>query len=211
MSGRADHLFPTLSTIGYGDITPRTPGGRAFFCAWALVSATSLTIFFSILADAQFGRHTKTQQHSRIHRFVQSFRPSASRERRIREEEERARLESQHTETEPSSPRSAPLERPLSPAVVEEEESRPELVHLIRELRHQVDLLVDGGDSGAAEEMERVVAETMGRQGLVSPAGSAEESSELAFFSFPESQHVGLRTRDRVETSEELTRIICET
>ncbi|ORY56185.1 hypothetical protein BCR35DRAFT_355650 [Leucosporidium creatinivorum] len=175
--------FVSASTIGYGEITPKTPGGRAFFCAWALVSAVSLTIFLSILADAQFGRHTETHQHSWVHRFVQNIRPSASRERRILVEEEQARSATQRTISEPTSPRFPPPQRSLSAPAVEEEPPS-ELVRLIREVRRQFDLLVEDGESGAVEEMERVVAKTM------------------------ESQHVGLRTRDRVATSEELTRFV---
>jgi len=39
------------SSIGYGDFSPSTQGGRAFFCVWAIVGAGTLTVLFSSAFD----------------------------------------------------------------------------------------------------------------------------------------------------------------
>ncbi|GAA6060474.1 hypothetical protein JCM10212_007105 [Sporobolomyces blumeae] len=54
--------FVSISTIGFGDVSPSTQAGRAFFCMWILVGAGALTIFFSVLVDAYSTRHKETFQ-----------------------------------------------------------------------------------------------------------------------------------------------------
>ncbi|KAE8272085.1 hypothetical protein A4X09_0g248 [Tilletia walkeri] len=44
--------FVFFSTIGYGDFSPTTPSGRAFFIVWALFGVGILTVIFSVLGDA---------------------------------------------------------------------------------------------------------------------------------------------------------------
>ncbi|KAE8224131.1 hypothetical protein CF319_g2932 [Tilletia indica] len=44
--------FVFFSTIGYGDFSPITPSGRAFFIVWALFGVGILTVIFSVLGDA---------------------------------------------------------------------------------------------------------------------------------------------------------------
>ncbi|KAK0523326.1 Potassium channel [Tilletia horrida] len=44
--------FVFFSTIGYGDFSPTTPSGRAFFIVWALLGVGILTVIFSVLGDA---------------------------------------------------------------------------------------------------------------------------------------------------------------
>lgn len=44
--------FVFSSTIGYGDFSPVTPAGRAFFTVWSLFGIGILTILFAVLSDA---------------------------------------------------------------------------------------------------------------------------------------------------------------
>lgn len=44
--------FVLFSTIGFGDFTPKTSGGRTFFIVWSLLGVAVLTIFLSIFSDA---------------------------------------------------------------------------------------------------------------------------------------------------------------
>ncbi|KAK0548348.1 Potassium channel [Tilletia horrida] len=44
--------FVFFSTIGYGDYSPKTPSGRAFFIVWAMFGVGILTVIFSVLGDA---------------------------------------------------------------------------------------------------------------------------------------------------------------
>ncbi|KAG5651636.1 hypothetical protein H0H81_007979 [Sphagnurus paluster] len=41
-----------FTTIGYGDLTPKSPAGRAVFIFWALLGVGTMTILISILSDA---------------------------------------------------------------------------------------------------------------------------------------------------------------
>lgn len=43
--------FCSLLTIGYGDITPESNGGRAFFIVWSLVAIPTMTILISKMSD----------------------------------------------------------------------------------------------------------------------------------------------------------------
>ncbi|BGP25086.1 potassium channel subfamily K, other eukaryote [Rhodotorula toruloides] len=59
-------VYVMATSIGYGDYSPQTQGGRAFFCVWAIGGAGVLTVLFSILADAYSQRFKKIFQHNII-------------------------------------------------------------------------------------------------------------------------------------------------
>ncbi|KAJ3490752.1 hypothetical protein NLJ89_g11408 [Agrocybe chaxingu] len=44
--------FISFTTVGYGDLYPRTPAGRSIFVVWALLGVGTMTILISILAEA---------------------------------------------------------------------------------------------------------------------------------------------------------------
>ncbi|KJA26795.1 hypothetical protein HYPSUDRAFT_132499 [Hypholoma sublateritium FD-334 SS-4] len=44
--------FVSFSTVGYGDLAPRTQAGRSIFIVWALLGVGTMTILISILAEA---------------------------------------------------------------------------------------------------------------------------------------------------------------
>lgn len=54
-------VFVMASTIGYGDYSPQTQSGRAFFCVWAIAGAGILTVLFSVLADAYSARFSESR------------------------------------------------------------------------------------------------------------------------------------------------------
>ncbi|BGO91847.1 hypothetical protein NBRC10512_007645 [Rhodotorula toruloides] len=59
-------VYVMATSIGYGDYSPQTQGGRAFFCVWAIGGAGVLTVLFSILADAYSQRFKKIFRHNII-------------------------------------------------------------------------------------------------------------------------------------------------
>ncbi|KAG8717946.1 hypothetical protein FRC08_006288, partial [Ceratobasidium sp. 394] len=66
--------FCTFSTVGYGDFSPKTPAGRAFFVGWALFGIAAMTILISVLTEAYSSRY-KTVIHSGVlDRAVKSIR-----------------------------------------------------------------------------------------------------------------------------------------
>ncbi|ORY84113.1 hypothetical protein BCR35DRAFT_340121 [Leucosporidium creatinivorum] len=85
-------MFISMSSIGYGDYFPSTPAGRAFFVVWALVGAGSLTVFFSVMADAYSSRFKQTFQRSWLSRMMTMIYTDKALERQIFEEEEAAQL-----------------------------------------------------------------------------------------------------------------------
>ncbi|EJD35697.1 hypothetical protein AURDEDRAFT_154794 [Auricularia subglabra TFB-10046 SS5] len=44
--------FIAFSSIGFGDLSPSTPGARAFYIGWGMMGIVCLTILFSVLSDA---------------------------------------------------------------------------------------------------------------------------------------------------------------
>ncbi|GAA5863027.1 hypothetical protein JCM8547_003660 [Rhodosporidiobolus lusitaniae] len=70
--------YISFSSIGYGDYSPVTQGGRAFFCVWALFGAGVLTVFFSVIADAYSQRFSKSFPQTPIPRHRPLSTPSPS-------------------------------------------------------------------------------------------------------------------------------------
>jgi hypothetical protein len=46
--------FVSFSSIGYGDYSPATQGGRAFFCVWALMGAGAFSFLLFSLPPSPF-------------------------------------------------------------------------------------------------------------------------------------------------------------
>ncbi|GFZ47945.1 hypothetical protein JCM24511_05692 [Saitozyma sp. JCM 24511] len=49
--------FVTFTTIGYGDVSPATPAGRAFFIIWAIAGVATVTLLIAVLAEAYANRY----------------------------------------------------------------------------------------------------------------------------------------------------------
>lgn len=168
-------VFVMSSTIGYGDFSPSTQGGRAFFCVWALVGAGTLTVLFSVLADAYTSRFKETFQRSWVNRvWIRLTHPSHS------VADELAREESQ------AFP-SAPATRPSTPTSTEQGDAGPgkehpelapgaktvrageaeltpqdKLVELLRLTRQHLDRLILSDGDAKDEHVDRVVRRVMG-------------------------------------------------
>ncbi|TEB29894.1 voltage-gated potassium channel [Coprinellus micaceus] len=54
--------FVTFTTVGYGDLSPRTPAGRSIFVAWALLGIAAMTILLAILTEAYSTRYKQVVQ-----------------------------------------------------------------------------------------------------------------------------------------------------
>ncbi|KAH8927374.1 voltage-gated potassium channel [Atractiella rhizophila] len=68
--------YVTFSTIGYGDFTPTTPAGRAFFIAWAIFGISTLTILFSVCAEAWSARFKHSLRSASMRRAFHKFQSS---------------------------------------------------------------------------------------------------------------------------------------
>jgi hypothetical protein len=49
--------YITFTTVGYGDMTPKTPAGRSIFVFWALLGVATMTILISVLLEAYTERY----------------------------------------------------------------------------------------------------------------------------------------------------------
>ncbi|KAM0791088.1 hypothetical protein ACM66B_004379 [Microbotryomycetes sp. NB124-2] len=49
-----------FSTIGYGDYSPKSAGGRAFFIAWSLLSVSVMTLLLSVVTETWSSRYRST-------------------------------------------------------------------------------------------------------------------------------------------------------
>ncbi|GAA5918909.1 hypothetical protein JCM1841_006674 [Sporobolomyces salmonicolor] len=135
--------FISFSTIGYGEFTPQTQGGRAFFCAWALAGAGSLTVFFSVIAEAYSSRFKETFQRS-------LFKWSIIHHKHT--------IHSAHTHAlEPSESQQAPS---LS-AKEKEGDVRVALLQLIGDTRDHLDHLILSDGTGDSHALDLVVHRVM--------------------------------------------------
>ncbi|KAG8923316.1 hypothetical protein FRC02_011223 [Tulasnella sp. 418] len=74
-------------TIGYGDLTPKSPAGRAIFVVWALLGVAAMTTLISVLSEAYSTRYKSATRTDSFKRVIESFRrrtdasPEADRRR----------------------------------------------------------------------------------------------------------------------------------
>ncbi|KAG8998731.1 hypothetical protein FRB94_006709 [Tulasnella sp. JGI-2019a] len=65
--------WAAFSTVGYGEITPKTPAGRAIFVVWALMGVAMMTILISVLSDAYSSRYQTALTNHKFTKVIQSF------------------------------------------------------------------------------------------------------------------------------------------
>ncbi|KAG8854211.1 hypothetical protein FRB96_007767 [Tulasnella sp. 330] len=76
-----------FSTLGYGEITPVTPAGRAIFVVWALMGVAAMTILISVLSEAYGSRYQSALKNGSFAKAIKSF-----------EGKQQRRLEVEHLE-----------------------------------------------------------------------------------------------------------------
>lgn len=65
--------FTAFSTIGYGDVAPRTGPGRVCFVAWSLMGVAAMTILFSVLSEAYQSRYSTVMHNGLFDKAVRSY------------------------------------------------------------------------------------------------------------------------------------------
>lgn len=63
--------FFNLMTLGLGISSPETPGGKAFFCAWAIGAIPVMTILVSTMSDFLFSKLTHLEQLTFVELLVE--------------------------------------------------------------------------------------------------------------------------------------------
>ncbi|KAF8318708.1 hypothetical protein DL93DRAFT_2164886 [Clavulina sp. PMI_390] len=74
--------FIAFTTVGYGDLSPKTPAGRAIFTFWALLGVGGLTVFISIISEAYAGAFTSAVE-SEDARLLARLREKHAQARRL--------------------------------------------------------------------------------------------------------------------------------
>ncbi|KAG8954859.1 hypothetical protein FRC04_010342 [Tulasnella sp. 424] len=63
----------SFSTIGYGEIVPKSPAGRAVFVVWALMGVAAMTILIAVLSEAYSSQYKSALQKGSFHKAIKSF------------------------------------------------------------------------------------------------------------------------------------------
>ncbi|KAG8982771.1 hypothetical protein FRB90_006562 [Tulasnella sp. 427] len=63
----------SFSTIGYGEVVPKTPAGRAVFVVWALMGVAAMTILIAVLSEAYGSGYKSALQKGSFHKAMKSF------------------------------------------------------------------------------------------------------------------------------------------
>ncbi|KAF5383291.1 hypothetical protein D9615_005020 [Tricholomella constricta] len=74
--------FVAFTTIGYGDLTPKTPAGRSVFIFWALLGVGTMTILISILSEAYSSRYKSIFTSGIITQSVKRYQERARANKR---------------------------------------------------------------------------------------------------------------------------------
>ncbi|GAA6048621.1 hypothetical protein JCM3770_002061 [Rhodotorula araucariae] len=175
-------VFVMSSSIGYGDYSPSTQGGRAFFCVWALVGAGTLTVFFSVLADAYTSRFKETFQRSFLNRlWIKLTHPPRDAAAELEREEARVAFPSppgsRASTPEGSASHSAGgagggpgKEYPaLVPNAADAEgggDAKGKLLTLLTRTRQHLDHLILADGDAKSEHVDRVVRRVMEDEGF---------------------------------------------
>ncbi|TFK49332.1 voltage-gated potassium channel [Heliocybe sulcata] len=72
--------FISFTTIGYGDLSPQTPAGRAIFVVWALLGVATMTILISVISDAYGSRYKSAMHTQAFNKAVKRYRARARHE-----------------------------------------------------------------------------------------------------------------------------------
>ncbi|KAG8970668.1 hypothetical protein FRC03_004050 [Tulasnella sp. 419] len=76
-------------TIGYGDLTPKSPAGRAIFVVWALMGVAAMTILISVLSEAYSTRYNSALQTGSFEKAIKSFNRKANSAAKSKEEQDK--------------------------------------------------------------------------------------------------------------------------
>ncbi|KAG1741433.1 uncharacterized protein EDB91DRAFT_1237119 [Suillus paluster] len=72
--------FVAFTTIGYGDLAPRTPAGRSVFVVWALLGVATVTVLISVASEAYSERYKGMLQSDSFERAVTLYRMFSEQE-----------------------------------------------------------------------------------------------------------------------------------
>ena len=74
--------FVAFSTIGYGDLTPQSPAGRAVFIFWAIAAVAAMTVLISVLAEAYLSRYSMIVHHDLLDKQIKGLKEASLLSRR---------------------------------------------------------------------------------------------------------------------------------
>ncbi|PVG03251.1 hypothetical protein CPB86DRAFT_749431 [Serendipita vermifera] len=79
--------FTAFSTIGYGDISPRTGAGRVCFIAWSLLGVGTMTILISVLSEAYQSRYSTVIHNGLFDKAIRSYQKRTQTDRQTSQPE----------------------------------------------------------------------------------------------------------------------------
>ncbi|GAA5984386.1 hypothetical protein JCM5350_003343 [Sporobolomyces pararoseus] len=154
--------FIAFSTVGLGDYTVKTEGGRACFCVLALVGAGVLTVFFSILADGYSSAFKETFQRNVLAKLVKSMKARKDDHLDNTAAEPNPTVSTlahivayRQNEGQEDSPKTGE-NSDLAPI-----DQRRQLLGLLEETQKQLNHLITSGGDGNSKEVTQSVREVM--------------------------------------------------
>ncbi|KAL8286421.1 hypothetical protein RQP46_004438 [Phenoliferia psychrophenolica] len=66
--------FIFFTTIGYGDFSPQSAAGRAFFVAWAILGIATMTLLLSVVTETWSSRYKSSITQSKVQRSMRRVR-----------------------------------------------------------------------------------------------------------------------------------------
>ncbi|KAM0754917.1 voltage-gated potassium channel [Meredithblackwellia eburnea MCA 4105] len=66
--------FIFFTTIGYGDFSPKSSAGRAFFVAWSMLGIATMTLLLSVVTETWSSRYKSTITQSKVQRTIRRVR-----------------------------------------------------------------------------------------------------------------------------------------
>ncbi|KAG8798130.1 hypothetical protein FRC17_007553, partial [Serendipita sp. 399] len=73
--------FTAFSTIGYGDVSPKTGPGRVCFIAWSLLGVGTMTILVSVLSEAAQSRYSTVLHNGLFDKAIRSYQNRTNAEK----------------------------------------------------------------------------------------------------------------------------------
>ncbi|KZV80363.1 voltage-gated potassium channel [Exidia glandulosa HHB12029] len=143
--------FIAFSSIGYGELSPETSGGRAFYIGWGMLGIVCLTILFSVISDAWLNNINGGLRRFLSHR-MRVFK-------RRKREEDASKL----------GPKATPSEKK------QKKEAEP-VANIVRDLRAHLNAMLQQDHTSMRTRLKRLFDE----QSKVGVSGEEEEKEEVA-------------------------------
>ncbi|KAJ7596567.1 hypothetical protein C8J56DRAFT_850011 [Mycena floridula] len=162
--------FIAFTTIGYGDFSPKSPAGRSFFVAWALLGVATMTILISVLSEAYSSRYKNIIHSNVFDHAVKRYRARLARPRKRHRNPPPPILDAEKIRIIPESSNGehAAISESRKRATEHLEALPHHVLDLTRDFHHFMEYFVKGGDmEQLPDALQDLLDEITGMENLV--------------------------------------------